>query len=233
MVMGQMGLSAATVDKAYNKSISVGNSTAGAVGSIGARMKAKPRDYLAKVSANGNVKFLGLTVKAAEFEAKAKADRVGISNGYYVKLVGATVASKYSSASVSWSKSYPKTFVRASSLFWVGPVPVTISGSLGGGVGADCELSANTNGVSLEGGVNSWLSASASAGFGFPGASVSLSSRFQLGGTGIGSTIDLGLVGGSVTTSGAVNLKVNPVSIHLSLVAQIAWSRHSLPITSW
>lgn len=78
--------------------------------------------------------------------------------GTYSKTFPSTASGNYSFGSGS------RTFFDADSTFWVGPVPVTVSGSIGGGYSFDIYYELNVKRAKLHGGPRAWGNGNAWAG---------------------------------------------------------------------
>ena len=150
---------------------------------------------------------------------------------------GHTVDSGTTSQSCSSSSSHNTTFWSGSATAMVGWVPVTVSGSVGGGYSLNYTLSLPANGAGISAAPSVWTSATASAGVGAFGCGVGLCSKFQLGTLGYNPSVTVT----PTTITGQANLSMTPVSIDLDLaafffgneVAGINLARYSAPAASW
>ncbi len=157
-----------------------GNSYGGVSGSFNASAKNGPTSADASIGASGSVRFLSRTYEA--LSANASAWSKGSTGGANatVKLAGYTVWSKSGSYTLDWSASAARTFASGSTVVTVGPVPITLSGSVGGSLDGRLTLSVLPSKVGMTGSVEAGAVGNASAGLGIPGYNVSISATLEL-----------------------------------------------------
>jgi hypothetical protein len=168
------------------------------------------------------VKFLEKTVPVLRFSASVentngnrRSDYCLSSDGYNVSAVAGAHCT--SNLSFTWSKTYSTTFLDASATWWVGPVPVTISGSLSGGADIGFGFDLPPNGVNLSGYGSVYLSGTASAGFDIVVAEVGIEADFTLGRT----TLKASLQITPTSMSGQTDLEFTAVKLRLYLFAEL------------
>ncbi len=208
-----MASNAKAVIKNGAYSFSFGNSQAGASGSFSA--SAENAVGLAKTSikANGSVKFLNQTIKGVDFTATAQSVKGVKTSTYNLQVAGYTVDSGTRTVSYTWSKGISKTLVAASLPIMVGPIPVTISGSVGGGASIGYTFTLAAASVGLTGSGAAWANGSASAGLGVPLLRIALRSTLQLANTSLNPYVNVTTTG----MSGGARLVFNPVQIDLGV----------------
>lgn len=204
-----------------------GNSQAGAKGSYKITTANSSGTASVDMEATGTVKFLAKSVKGVEFTTSVKNVKGKKSANFSLKVAGYTVDSGTKSASYTWIKEANRTLVTASLTTMVGPVPVTISGSVGGGASISCTLELSTTGGGVSGNASSWANGSASAGVGVTLLQLALQSDLTLGKTSLNPSL-------SVTPSkmsGQATLNFDAVKIDLAVVLKTLkqeWYRSNL-----
>ena len=128
-----------TFSKVWSKSASYGNSTFGSgyLGkfTLGAVAGAGANDKLsAEAYGKANVTVFGGT-KGIEAKAYAQVQNTAFSYNAYFKAAGSTLWSPSGTTNLTIAKSWSQTLVNASTLIWIGPVPVTLSASGKGAIG--------------------------------------------------------------------------------------------------
>jgi hypothetical protein len=226
-VVGVIDASAAT--KSGLNSFNFGNSQAGAKGSYSVNVENRTSYARVNTTANGNVMFLGKTVKGVEFSATAENTAGRKTATYQLSLAGYTVDSGTKTVSYTWSKAVNRTLVDASLLVFVGPVPVTVRGSVGGGASIGYGFTLSTSSVRLDGTASGWANGSASAGVGIPLLNLSLRSDLQLAKTTLNPYATVAF--SPLTMSGGANLVFDPVKIDFYASLQTmgkSWLRYDL-----
>jgi hypothetical protein len=221
------GFSAMAASKNGLNSFDFGNSYAGAKGSYSITAENRSGYSKTALNANGTVKFLAKSVKGVDFTATVENSNGRKSANYSLQVAGYTVDSGTKSVSYTWNKGVNQTFVSCSMPIAVGPVPVTISGSCGGGASISYTLQLNPSGVGLSGAAAGWATGSASAGVGVPVLNVALRSDLQLGRTSLNPLVTIT----PSAMSGQANLVFEPVKIDLGVVLQSGnkvWYRQDL-----
>jgi hypothetical protein len=194
-------------------SFDFGNEYAGAKGNYTVTVENRPAYARTALAASGSVKFMKRTAKGVDFNATVENNNGKKSAAYSLRVAGYTVDTGSKAVSYTWSKGVNKTLIELSAQLMVGPVPVLLSGSVGGGasIGYTFELSAAGVGVSGQGGA--WANGSASAGAGVKLLNLSLRSTLELGKT----QLKPGVKVTPTTMSGQVNLVFDPVTIDLGV----------------
>jgi hypothetical protein len=197
---------------------SVGNSSAGASGQFTASASTGTKTWSAALRATADVRALGYTAKAIDAQASLTSSGGTRSASFKLTLGKATVDSQARNVSWTWARSMPWTIltVTAPPIF-VGPVPVTVRGTVGGGLSGSISLALKTSGVGLSGALSSWVSGSARAGIGIPGYNVSIQATLEL----LRSTLSAGIDAG-VKVAGFARVVREPLTILFDLVAN-AW----------
>lgn len=199
----------------YN-SFSFGNSQAGAKGTYSIITENRTAYSRIQVATTGNVTFLNRSVKGVEFSATTENSAGRKTAVYSLAVAGYTVDSGTRTVSFSWNKPVSRTLVQASATIAVGPVPVTISGSVGGGANIGYALQLDSVGVGLSGSAGAWASGSASAGVGVSLLNVALRSDLQLAKTSCNPSVKVT----PTAWSGGANLVFDPVSINFAVALQ-------------
>jgi hypothetical protein len=192
-----------------SKGFNFGNRCAGANGAYTVATENRTGYSRLSATANGNVMFLNRTVKGVEFTANAENSNGRKTATYQLCVAGYTVDSGAKTASFTWNKPVNRTLVDASMLVWVGPVPVTVRGSVGGGASIGYTVTLATSGVGLNGNASAWANGSASAGAGIPLLNLALRSDLQLAKTSLQPYINVT----ATSMSGGANLVFDPVNI--------------------
>ena len=125
--------------KVWSKSANYGNSTFGSgyLGkfTLGAVAGAGANDKLsAEAYGKADVTVFSLT-KGIEAKAYAQVQNTAFSYNAYFKAAGSTLWSPSGTTNLTIAKSWSQTLVNASTLIWIGPVPVTLSASGKGAIG--------------------------------------------------------------------------------------------------
>ncbi len=205
----------AATKNGYN-SFNFGNNQAGATGAYSIVTTNRNAYSRVDLTATGNVMFLNRTVKGVEFSSTTENSGGRKTAVYSLTIAGYTVDSGTKSASYTWNKPVNRTLIQASATFIVGPIPVTVGGSVGGGANIGYTLQLNTTGVGLVGNASAWAAGSASAGIGVSLLNVALRSDLQLGKTSFTPSINVT----PTTWSGEADLVFDPVNINFSIVLQ-------------
>ena len=196
----------------YN-SFSFGNSQAGAMGSYSITAENGGGCAKTSINANGSVSFLNRTARGVDFTATVQNCNGQKTSIWNLQVAGYTVDSGARTVSYTWTKSINQTLVSASLPIMVGPVPVTLSGSVGGGAAVGYSFGLGTTSVSLSGSGAAWANGSASAGVGVPLLSLALRSSLQLANTSLNPYVNVTTTG----MSGGAQLVFNPVQIDLAV----------------
>src|SRR5690606_19955474 len=171
-----------------------------------------------KISAKGTVKFLKQSGTAAEVEVSAKSCDDGTRKGSAkAKLAGFSVAVDESSVSFSWEKNFSKSLISASTTVWVGPVPVTLKGSVAGTLSAKILLSITSNGVGLSGPLSASMKGTASGSVGLPGYNLGLEAVLEL----LKTTLTPLVNATKSALSGSITICFEPIIIKLNLKASL------------
>lgn len=211
--LGVLGFSAMGTTRSGLNSFSFGNSDAGATGSYEINVANSPGYARTALAASGTVKFLNRSVKGVAFTAATQNSNGSKSANYCLQVAGYTVDSGTKSVSYTWSKQVNATLISCSLPIMVGPVPVTISGSVGGSANIGYTLQLSTSGVGVSGQAAAWASGSASAGVGVTLLNLSLVADLQLGTTSFNPSVTVT----PTSLSGQANLGFTPVNIDLSV----------------
>jgi hypothetical protein len=211
-----VGFSASAASKTGLNTFSFGNNLAGASGSYSINVTDRTGFSHTDLAANGTVKFLNRSVKGVEFTAATENNQGRKSATYSLQVVGYTVDSGTKTVSYTWNKGINQTLVSCSLPLMVGPIPVTISGSIGGGASIGYTLQLATTGVGLSGQAAVWESGSASAGVGAPLLNVALRADLTLGKTSLNPSVNVT----PTSMSGQANLQFDPVRIDFSVALQ-------------
>jgi hypothetical protein len=115
--------------------------------------------------------------------------------------------------SFSNRKSYSTTFYSASATYWLGYVPVTVSGKIGGGASVSYTLQLPENGAGVSGDGAVWISADASGGVGIAGYGVGPAVHMELGKISFKPSLNVT----PTTVSGQANLVFDPVHFEFLL----------------
>lgn len=212
--------------KTANPSKSVGNSYAGASINFPIRISNENGCREIKVVASSKVNILKKSATAVEFETFVKSCSNGTrTGGLKVKIAGFTVALDNRSVSFTFVKTVTKSIVSASTTVWVGPVPVTVRGSVAGTFTTRVAFSITGDDVGLSGPLSASMKGSASGSIGVPGYSVGLEAVLDL----LKSTITPALTATTARLSGSLQLCFEPLIIKLNLVVKFwpfSWSEN-------
>jgi hypothetical protein len=132
-------------NKVWSKSNTYGNSTFGAgylgtftLNATGATGTANDR-ISAEAKGTANVTVLGAT-GGIEGYAYGKIQNTTASDTMYLKILGTSVWSHSGAATMSVNPSWSRTLASASTLIWLGPVPVTLSAKGSGTIGVQASF---------------------------------------------------------------------------------------------
>lgn len=208
-------------------SFNFGNKQAGACGSYSV-LTENGRGYsLVSLTANGDIMFLNKTAKGIEFNGTSQNVNGKKTTTYSLSLAGYNVDSGSKTASYTWNKPVNRTLLQASASFTLGPVPVTVSGSVGGGANIGYTFELSNSGVGLLGNAGGWATGSASAGIGATFLNLSLQSDLQLAKTSLRPSIRVT----PTSWSGGADLGYDPVKIDFYLALKTmnkVWYQHNL-----
>jgi hypothetical protein len=128
-------------------SINVGNSWAGATGSLAAGAKYRcgscaPKSARAFVEAKVTAKLLKQSIQAFDAQASARVTDGQPESKLYVKIGPSTLINQ-TAPTIQWSRNKKITLISASQRVMVGPIPIKISGSLAAVLNANLKLEAN------------------------------------------------------------------------------------------
>jgi hypothetical protein len=169
----------AGVRSGYN-SFNFGNSQAGGKGTYSIVTRNNNGYSSAQLTATGNVMFLNKTIKGIEFSATTQNSAGKKSSTYSLSTVGDGGDRGTKTVTYTWNKPVNRSLIQASPTIVVGPIPVRIGGSLGGGASIGYTLELSRNGVGVSGNASAWTNGSASAGIGVSLLNLSLRSALQL-----------------------------------------------------
>ncbi len=131
--------------KVWSKSNTYGNSKFGSgysakftMAATGATGSANDRIY-AEAIGKANVTVFGAT-GGIEGYAYGKIQNTTASDSMYLKILGASVWSHSGAATMSTNPSWSRTLAQASTLIWLGPVPVTLSAKGTGTIGVQASF---------------------------------------------------------------------------------------------
>jgi len=172
-------------NKVWSKSNTYGNSTFGAgysasltLNATGASGTANDR-ISAEAKGTANVTVLGAT-GGLEGYAYGKIQNTTASDNMYLKVLGATVWSHTGAATMSTSPSWSRTLASASTLIWLGPVPVTLSASGSGTLGVQASFGYTGGALTANARPYGNLKATASAGVDLLVAAAGVSANLTL-----------------------------------------------------
>lgn len=194
-------------------SFTFGNSNAGASGTYSVNVENRTGYSHADLSADGTVKILGKSIKAVTFNAASENNNGKKTATYALGVANYTVDSGSKSATYAWSREKTCTLASASGVFTVGPVPVTVNASVGGGGQVGYSLALSASGIGLTGGGSAWGTGTASGGIGVPLLNLALKSDLQMMKTGL----NAGLNVTPTTWSGNTYLSYDPLKIDFSI----------------
>lgn len=208
-------------------SFNFGNKQAGAKGEYRINTENRKGYSRAAVTAKGDVMLLNKTAKGVEFTATVENSSGKKTANYSLKIAGYLVDSVTKTASFTWNKPVNRTLLQASAPFTVGPVPVTVSGSVGGNANIGYTFELNSSGVALSGNASASAIGSASAGAGVSVLNLSLRSDLQLAKTSLNPSVRVT----PTTMTGQANLIFDPAKIDFAIVLQTknkVWWQHNL-----
>lgn len=172
-------------NKVWSKSNTYGNSTFGAgylgtftLNATGATGTANDR-ISAEAKGTANVTVLGAT-GGIEGYAYGKIQNTTASDSMYLKILGTSVWSHSGAATMSVNPSWSRTLASASTLIWLGPVPVTLSASGGGTIGVQASFGYSGGLLAAKARPYGNLKATASAGVDLLVASAGVSANLTL-----------------------------------------------------
>ena len=170
--------------KVWSKSANYGNSTFGSgyLGkfTLGAVAGAGANDKLsAEAYGKADVTVFSLT-KGIEAKAYAQVQNTAFSYNAYFKAAGSTLWSPSGTTNLTIAKSWSQTLVNASTLIWIGPVPVTLSASGKGTMGITGSLGYTAAALSATAKPYGNLTASATAAINLVVASAGVTANLTL-----------------------------------------------------
>jgi hypothetical protein len=196
-----------------------GNEQASASGSFHGAATNGPGYADLLLRAQAGVRFLGVYVPGVGVMSRVVNSGGRRSATFQVVINGYIVDSETRSVSWTWSKSLPRTLVTSPPLMiWVGPVPVTLRGSIGGGASGSLSLTLSASAAGASGSLSVWANGSASAGVGVPGYNASLRATLEL----LKSTVSAGFSATFTSLGGHVTLTFQPMRVVLEVVVR-AW----------
>lgn len=152
----------------------------------------------------------------------------------YAKAFGTTIVNEtrhYSSTILSFSDTVHG--FKANKDFWVGPVPVTVRGSVGGGCSAAGSVILDPDydnpRIGMSGEISGYASASASAGVGITGASAGVRATLRFLSTGVA----LEAAGDRSGISGYLRTRLTALAVNLYLYVEALWWEYDRRITGW
>ena len=229
------GVALAPQADAQNRSrshrVSIGNSAIGIDFRSWARAKNTDGNPRVDTVINAPVHFLGWTGDLQRAACTARKVGSGFSGSFnlrvgpYTRSSGSVSANSRKRERRHWSV-WPHD---PSQTFWVGPIPITVSGNAGFTADVDMYFTNLSTGVALSGECNSYASAWASAGVGVSGAQIGLRFVLRLGEQQLEGY--LGAFRSSLRTD-LLNYRFTPVSLYLMLFAEFAWLRWEKTIVS-
>lgn len=172
-------------NKVWSKSNTYGNSKFGAgysasltLNATGASGTANDR-ISAEAKGTANVTVLGAT-GGLEGYAYGKIQNTTASDNMYLKVLGTTVWSHTGATTMSASPSWSRTLASASTLIWLGPVPVTLSASGSGTLGVQASFGYSGGALTAKARPYGNLKATASAGVDLLVAAAGVSANLTL-----------------------------------------------------
>lgn len=217
LALGIPGAGALASTVTGSKSFQFGNSQAGANGTYTVSVANSATSASASLNAYGNVMLLKRTARAMEFNAAtqySKTSRTPLMATYSLSLAGYTVDTGTKYATYTWNKSVNRTLLTANATVWAGPIPVTLTGSVGGGASIGYTLNLNPSNVGLNGGISGWATGSASGGVGVPGFNLSLQADLTL----LKTSLNAGLQVTPTRYSGSASLCLDPLRADFAVV---------------
>jgi hypothetical protein len=201
-----------------NPSKSIGNSDAGASLHFPIQVSNANGCTLVKIGTKGTINLLGKKGTAAEIEASAKSCSDGTRTALVkAKVASFTVALDTKSVSFTWEQKVTRTLLSASLSLWVGPVPVTVKGSVAGALTAKVELKVTKDDAGISGPLGFSMKGTASGSLGFPGYSLGLEAVLDI----LTSTLTSAVKASFSSLSGTIRLCFEPVVIKLNLVVKL------------
>jgi hypothetical protein len=120
-----------------------------------------------------------------------------------------------------------------SKTFFVGPIPVTVRGSLGGGAalsgGVVLQTSSGNPAIGFSGAAVGYASGSASAGVGIRGASAGISAVLKILNTRVG----LEVTANRSTVQGRLDVSVTPLEVRFYIYVEALWWKYTRSIFGW
>jgi hypothetical protein len=221
ILMSLMLVSAASAQQTYSGGFSrdLGNWHAG--GSVYAygEMTNTPSSAKAYGLLKGNARLFGWTVEAVRGEFKSQNTYGTGSAGVTVKMVGYTVYSQNLAYTWTWNWSRSQNFVSASATFWIGPIPVTVGGNVGGAAVANVNLALTPTGAGANGSASAWAYGNAWGGLGVSWCWVGLKVTINL----FHNTFESGMNVNYTYVSGYVMYTLQPVRIWLKAGLYTWW----------
>jgi hypothetical protein len=215
-----------SVTRTASPSKSVGNSNAGANVQFPIQITSGNGCALVKVTAKSGARLLGKSATAIEVEAFVKSCSDGNrTSGVKAKVAGFTVSLDNKSFSFTWEKNVTRTLLSAGTTVWVGPVPVTVKGSVAGSLSAKLALTVTTSDAAINGPLSLSVKGTASGSVGVPGYSVGVEAVLEL----LKSSLVSALRATFSQFSGSVQLCFEPFSIKLNLKVKLwpfSWSHN-------
>jgi hypothetical protein len=211
--------SPAAMAGSYSKSypLSFGNSTAGATATFSISAENRSRYARTGANATGDVKLLGQTGRLVEFSAGVENANGNRRATMQLKVAGYVVDSKSMPTTWTWDRSINRTFLSVSQNFMVGPVPVTVRGSVGAGASGALTLAMGPTDALLSGSTSAWGTGSASGGVGVSGANVSVGADLRLLKTRLYDRLQVT----PTKFTGRTDLTIDPASADFYLVAKL------------
>ena len=161
-------------------------------------------------------------------------DRNLTTGTLYARAFGVTVLNEtrtYTSDILSFSD-WTYGF-KASKDFWVGPIPVTVAGHMGGGCSASGSLildaSYSNPRLGLSGYLNGYADAWARCGVGISGASAGVKATIKVLNTHVG----IDATAGRSDVSGQLNISIVPLQVKIYLYAELLWEEYTKRLAGW
>ncbi|MCX7826459.1 MAG: hypothetical protein N2689_13000 [Verrucomicrobiae bacterium] len=221
MLAGLAGTSAMAGSYSKSYPLSFGDNTAGATATFTISAENRARYARTGADATGDVKLLGQTGRLGEFSAGLENANGNRRATMQLKVAGYIVDSKSMPTTWTWDRSINRTFLSVTQNFMVGPVPVTVRGSVGAGASGALTLALGPTDVLLSGSASAWGNGSASAGVGVSGANVSLGADLRLLKTGLYNRLQVT----PTNFTGRSDLTIDPASVDFYVVARLLWNQ--------
>jgi hypothetical protein len=167
----------------------------------------------------GNARLFGTNVEAVRGEFKSQNTYGSGSAGVTVKMVGYTVYSQNLAYTWTWSWYRSQTFVSASATFWIGPLPVTVGGNIGGAANANLQLAITPTGAGANGAASAWAFGNAWGGVGVSWCWVGIKVTINL----FINTLEAGMNVNFSYVSGYVLYNLEPIRIWLKAGLYTWW----------